>query len=44
MPSRPALNKTLTMALVVVLSLTVLAFTLLAPGFRFDNGLVYGGF
>jgi hypothetical protein len=37
-------SKTLTLAFVVILSLMALAFTMLAPGFRFDNGLVYGGF
>jgi hypothetical protein len=32
------------LALVVIVSLTALALTFLAPGFRLDNGLVYGGF
>src|SRR4051812_10058321 len=36
--------RALTLALVVVLSLAVLALTILAPCFHFDNGLVYGGF
>jgi hypothetical protein len=36
--------RTLTLALFVVLALTVLALTMLAPGFQHGNGLVYGGF
>jgi hypothetical protein len=34
----------LVLALVVILSLAALAVTRLAPGFSWDNGLVYRGF
>jgi hypothetical protein len=34
----------LALALVVILSLAALAFTILAPGFSLNNGLVYRGF
>jgi hypothetical protein len=40
---RTPAEKTL-LAFVVMLSLTALALSLLAPGFSLDNGLVYGGF
>jgi hypothetical protein len=44
MPTRSSVIKTLTLGLVVILSLAALALTMLAPGFQFDNGLVYKGF
>jgi hypothetical protein len=41
---RPGFVDRLVLALVVVVSLAALGLTFLAPGFRLDNGLVYGGF
>jgi hypothetical protein len=34
----------LSLAAVVILSIAALVFTFLAPGFSFDNSLVYGAF
>jgi hypothetical protein len=44
MPDQRSVIKKLMLGLVVIASLAALALTLLAPGFQFDNGLVYGGF
>jgi hypothetical protein len=44
MPSPPITPKRILLTLAVVLSVAALAATWLAPGFSFDNGLVYGGF
>jgi hypothetical protein len=43
MPRRTSIEKAI-VALVVILSVSVLVLSVLAPGFSLDNGLVYGGF
>jgi hypothetical protein len=44
MPRPPTIIEKLVLALVVIVSLAALAFTMLVPGFSLDNGLVYRGF
>ena len=42
--TKPKPTDVAVLLLVVILSLTALIFTLIAPGFALDNTLVYGGF
>lgn len=44
MPSPLTTIDKLSLATVIILSLLALALTFLAPGFSFDNSLVYGAF
>jgi hypothetical protein len=44
MPLPRTVGKKVVLALVVILSLTALALTIVMPSFGIDNELVYGGF